>query len=95
MEDELRFTKLMESILNRHGPTLVRGVACYPFLVSKLTLSLYQVTMAKGFVELRERLHIGPTEPFPQEMQDLVNILDVFYTSRVGIRTLMGKLNSP
>lgn len=47
--------------------------------------------MAKGILELRRQLDIGISSPMPVEIENEVfGFLDTFYSSRIGIRTLIG-----
>lgn len=69
LAEEARWARMLEGILDRHGPTLV--------------------TMAKALFEFKERFKISghghevPDKIFPY--------LDRFYSSRIGIRTLIGE----
>lgn len=50
-----------------------------------------QVTIARGIMELREHTGVGFDTPMPEEIENEVfQFLDTFYSSRIGIRTLIG-----
>lgn len=50
------------------------------------------VTMARGIHEFRRSLGVAPGHPLPAVIEaDVHQFLDLFFTSRVGIRTLMSQ----
>ena len=63
---------------------------------AKLLEAIYErhnptiVSVAKGIFEFRKKLGIPYGEPLPHQIEeDITQFLDVFFTSRVGIRTLI------
>ena len=49
------------------------------------------VTMARGVLEFRRHLGVGPGDTLPGGIEGVISsFLDNFYSSRIGIRTLIG-----
>lgn len=97
-QEEQRFTNLISDIFERHGPTLVCSLMAQrvgDFTTNWKCLSILllrdQVTIARGILELRSHLGVGFNTPMPEDVENEVfQFLDTFYSSRIGIRTLIG-----
>jgi len=64
--------------------------------LTRLLNSIYRrhsatlVTMARGIAEFKHSRGLGTTDPLPVDLEDTVQrFLDGFYSSRIGIRTLI------
>lgn len=88
------YKRSFEDIVEAPVPTDARGEEAFTALLGRIferhnpTL----VFMAKGIFEFRRSVGVPFGHPMPAAIEDTVhNYLDVFFTSRVGIRTLISQ----